>query len=127
MVLGNDDHGFAIPCIALEQYAFGKGTAKGVVLCEAQESSGLGWSAIEQEQSMLATAFVCGYELEGPLRSAKQGTAPAVPYCTCTVHEKITYIITVTQPRSLKNRMMPLRSPSNPGCPVGWLFLKRLF
>lgn len=48
----------AIPCIALEQNAFGKGTARGADLCKAPESTGSG-STIEQEQSMLTAAFVC--------------------------------------------------------------------
>lgn len=49
----------AIPCIALEQNAFGQDTARGADLCEAPESGDWARSAIEHEQSMLTTAFVC--------------------------------------------------------------------
>lgn len=48
----------AIPCIALEQNAFGKGTARGADLCEASESTGSG-SVGDRARAINAHGGVC--------------------------------------------------------------------
>lgn len=80
---------FAIPCIAIEQHAFGKGTAKGVVSLRSMGVIRIGL-AIEREQSVLATAFVCGYE-SGLLGVESKGTALVLFYCTHTVNEETNF------------------------------------
>lgn len=65
----------AIPCIALEQNAFGKVTARGADLCEAPESSGLG-SVGNRARAINAHNGVCVCVMELGLFGLDGGELP---------------------------------------------------